>query len=118
LSAFLPSAAKTRLPLPNFTKNIKIEGQHVTINLFLTSITPLVLAVANPQGTRAKMEYLLRFIQTHETFRLPEIQALADLEGIPMEVVSYSLDVRAPHSPPRTHSLTLLSVPILYPQAP
>ena len=46
------------------------------------------------------MEYLLRFIQTHETFRLPEIQALADLEGIPMEVVSYSLNVRAPHPPP------------------
>ncbi|KFY61008.1 hypothetical protein V496_05206 [Pseudogymnoascus sp. VKM F-4515 (FW-2607)] len=38
------------------------------------------------------MEYLLRFIQTHETFRLPEIQALADLEGIDMEVISYSLD--------------------------
>lgn len=69
----------------------------MTINLFLTSITPLVLAVANPQGHRAKMEYLLRFIQTHETFRLPEIQALADLEGIPMEVISYSLDVRTPH---------------------
>lgn len=51
------------------------------------------------------MEYLLRFIQTHETFRLPEIQALADLEGIDMEVISYSLDVRTPHPlpPPRTY---------------
>lgn len=87
------------------SQNRKIEGQHVTNFLFLTSITSLVLAVANPPGHRAKMEYLLRFIQTHETFRLPEIQALADLEGIDMEVISYSLGVRTPH-PPTTYLLT------------
>lgn len=39
------------------------------------------------------MEYLIRFIQTHETFRLPEIEALAEIEGITLEIVSYSLDV-------------------------
>ncbi|VBB84147.1 Putative tRNA guanosine-2'-O-methyltransferase TRM11 [Podospora comata] len=38
------------------------------------------------------MEYLIRFSQSHETFRLPELQALAVLEGIDMEVVSYSLE--------------------------
>ncbi len=41
------------------------------------------------------MDYLVRFSQTHETFRLPEIQALAVLEGIDMEVKEYSLEVCA-----------------------
>lgn len=40
-----------------------------------------------------KMEFLIRFSQTHETFRLPEIEALALIEGVDLEVVSYSLDV-------------------------
>lgn len=39
------------------------------------------------------MDYLIRFTQLHETFRLPEIQALAIVEGVDMSVVSYSLDV-------------------------
>lgn len=39
------------------------------------------------------MEFLVRFSQAHESFRLPELQALADLEGIDMKVVEYSLDV-------------------------
>ncbi|KAJ3948540.1 uncharacterized protein N0V96_002795 [Colletotrichum fioriniae] len=38
------------------------------------------------------MEFLVRFSQAHESFRLPELQALADLEGIDMKVVEYSLD--------------------------
>ncbi|TVY82003.1 tRNA (guanine(10)-N2)-methyltransferase [Lachnellula suecica] len=36
------------------------------------------------------MEYMIRFTQVHETFRLPEIEALAVLEGIDLEVLSYS----------------------------
>jgi tRNA G10 N-methylase Trm11 len=39
------------------------------------------------------MDYLIRFSQTHETFRLPEIQALALIEGVDLKVVSYSLEV-------------------------
>ncbi|KAK1848922.1 RNA methylase family protein [Colletotrichum chrysophilum] len=39
------------------------------------------------------MEYLVRFSQAHESFRLPELQALADLEGIQMKVVEYSAEV-------------------------
>ena len=35
-------------------------------------------------------EYLIRFSQTHESFRLPELQSLALLEGLDMTVVSYS----------------------------
>lgn len=43
------------------------------------------------------MEYLIRFSQSYETFRLPEIQALAVIEGIDLEVVSYSLEVKCPY---------------------
>ncbi|KAL2019303.1 hypothetical protein VTK56DRAFT_9770 [Thermocarpiscus australiensis] len=38
------------------------------------------------------MNYLIRFSQSHETFRLPEIQALATLENIDLKVISYSLE--------------------------
>lgn len=40
-----------------------------------------------------EMEYLIRFSQSHETFRLPEIEALAIVEGIDLKVISYSLEV-------------------------
>ena len=39
------------------------------------------------------MDYLIRFIQTHETFRKPEIEALAELEGLTLDWVFCSLDV-------------------------
>lgn len=39
------------------------------------------------------MEFLLRFAQTHETFRLPEIEAIAEIEDIDMVVVDYNLEV-------------------------
>lgn len=35
------------------------------------------------------MEYLIRFAQAHETFRRPEIQALATLAGINVEFLFY-----------------------------
>ncbi|KAH7310407.1 S-adenosyl-L-methionine-dependent methyltransferase [Stachybotrys elegans] len=37
------------------------------------------------------MEFLVRFAHTHESFRLPELEALALLEGIEMTVLEYSL---------------------------
>lgn len=37
--------------------------------------------------------YLVRFSQSHETFRLPELQALATLEGLDLEVVTYNPEV-------------------------
>lgn len=40
------------------------------------------------------MEYMIRFTQVHESFRLAEIKALAVLENIDLKVVSYSPDVR------------------------
>ncbi|KAK4506855.1 hypothetical protein PRZ48_000588 [Zasmidium cellare] len=38
------------------------------------------------------MDYLIRFIQMHETFRRPETDALADLNGFKVEWLSYSDD--------------------------
>lgn len=40
------------------------------------------------------MEYLVRFAQVLETFRQPEIESLAALAGIPMEIISYDPTVR------------------------
>ena len=39
------------------------------------------------------MEFLIRFTQYHESFRVPEIEALAEHEGIPISVLDYSLEV-------------------------
>jgi len=39
------------------------------------------------------MEYMIRFTQVHDTFRLPEIDALGVLEGIKLEVISYNPSV-------------------------
>jgi tRNA G10 N-methylase Trm11 len=41
------------------------------------------------------MEYMIRFTQVHETFRLAEIKALAVFECIDLEVLSYSPSVSA-----------------------
>lgn len=38
-------------------------------------------------------DYLVRFAQRHETFRLPELEALATMIGAEMEVVEYDDDV-------------------------
>lgn len=44
----------------------------------------------------AAMEYLIRFSQSHESFRIPELEALADLVNIKVEVVLYRPDVSGP----------------------
>lgn len=35
------------------------------------------------------MEYLVRFAQSHESFRKPEIEALAIVAGVNLEIVEY-----------------------------
>jgi tRNA G10 N-methylase Trm11 len=45
------------------------------------------------------MEYLIRFVQTHETFRRPETEAIAELYGLPLEWVIYDEDVRSDRYP-------------------
>jgi tRNA (guanine10-N2)-methyltransferase len=39
------------------------------------------------------MEYLIRFSQSHETFRMPETQAIAESGGFDMKVLYYDLEV-------------------------
>lgn len=36
------------------------------------------------------MDYLVRFAQTHETFRVPELEACATLAGAEIEILSYN----------------------------
>ena len=40
-------------------------------------------------GLQFAMEYVIRFAQVHETFRRPEIEALAALAGIDLEILYY-----------------------------
>jgi tRNA (guanine10-N2)-methyltransferase len=40
------------------------------------------------------MEYLIRLIQVHETFRKPELEALATLAQVKLEFVHYDPEVR------------------------
>lgn len=39
-------------------------------------------------------EYIIRLVQKHETFRRPELESLAYLAGIDMQIVDYSDEVR------------------------
>lgn len=39
------------------------------------------------------MDYLIRLVQVHQTFRRPEIEALATLAGITLEIVYYDDNV-------------------------
>ena len=39
------------------------------------------------------MQYMIRFTQVHETFRLAEIKALAELEKIDLKILSYDRNV-------------------------
>lgn len=36
------------------------------------------------------MEYIVRFVQYHESFRKPELEALASLAGIDLEIIDYN----------------------------
>lgn len=38
-------------------------------------------------------DYLVRFAQAHESFRKVELQALADIAGIPIQFIKYDEDV-------------------------
>ena len=40
------------------------------------------------------MEYLVRLVQLHESFRRPELEALACLADIELDIVDYRPDVR------------------------
>lgn len=39
------------------------------------------------------MEYLIRFVQIHETFRQPEVEALAELKNIKFRWIDYADNV-------------------------
>jgi tRNA G10 N-methylase Trm11 len=39
------------------------------------------------------MDFIIRFAQEHETFRTPELEALAQYHNIALEIVEYSDEV-------------------------
>lgn len=39
-------------------------------------------------------DYMVRFVQVHETFRIPELLALAKLADVELEIREYTEDVR------------------------
>jgi tRNA (guanine10-N2)-methyltransferase len=41
------------------------------------------------------MDYLIRFAQTHESFRIPELEALAQLQGTLLDIIEYNDEVRS-----------------------
>lgn len=51
---------------------------------------------------QSTMDFIIKFAQAHETFRVAEIQALAITEGVNLEVVEYSDEVSttSPRTPP------------------
>lgn len=42
------------------------------------------------------MDFLVRFTQVHETFRIPELESLAKLEGVNLTIKEYREDVSVP----------------------
>lgn len=40
------------------------------------------------------MEFIVRLVQVHETFRKPELEALAILANVKLHIVEYHTDVR------------------------
>lgn len=47
-------------------------------------------------ATSVTMDFIIKFAQAHETFRIPEIEALAEVENVPLEIVHYDEAVRDP----------------------
>lgn len=45
------------------------------------------------------MDFLIKFASEHESFRVPEIEALATLEGLDLKIIEYDREVRAASSP-------------------
>lgn len=40
------------------------------------------------------MDFIIKFAQAHETFRIPEIEALAVVENVPLEIIQSDEAVR------------------------
>lgn len=54
----------------------------------------LYVGKKKPNIDTITMEYLIRLAQMHETFRKPELEALAALHDVDLEILEYSDQVR------------------------
>lgn len=53
------------------------------------------------------MEFLVRFMQVHESFRKPELEALAELHNLNLEVIEYTESVG--HGPCKYSAIVLFA---------
>lgn len=76
-----------------------IPGQHagsrltVPIHIYWEIIT--CMSVGLHTARNIMPEYLVRFVQLHESFRQAELQALADVADVAIEFVKYNEEVSA-----------------------
>ena len=54
-------------------------------------------------------QYLVRLAQAHESFRKVELQALADIAGVPLQFVKYEEDVSSFSFTQQSYSLNFIS---------
>ena len=56
------------------------------------------------------MDFLVRFVQLHESFRRPELEALVELYNVPCQIKHYDESVcRSHESPPEYATVRLLT---------
>lgn len=60
------------------------------------------------------MLFLIKFAQAHETFRIPEIKALAILENVELEVVDYSEEVSRRRNKALNNQAKKITVPAMH----
>lgn len=60
------------------------------------------------------MDFVIKFAQAHESFRLAEIQALAVIEGVDLEVLEYRDDVCVATSLQFHYNINTVAVPLLH----
>lgn len=64
------------------------------------------------------MEYLIRFVQVHESFRKPEVEALAALAKFDVEFLDYSECVCSSFRHGSIMTVTMISFPLLFVDEP
>jgi tRNA (guanine10-N2)-methyltransferase len=89
---------KKKVPTSSHEKEVPIHTEPCSNFEKENSIWPKKDRKPDVSAFSLRMEYLIRFAQVHETFRRPEIEALATLAGIDVEFVSYDKYVGANRS--------------------
>ena len=71
----------------------RVTSSHASGISTITYVGPFGFVCPIPRGClllTLKMEYLVRFVQYHGSFRKPELEALASLADIDLKILDYS----------------------------